>query len=210
LGAKTWSADYLQSWPPTWSDTPHLWSKTKRGSLTAFERDRMSTCILLRPWQGGFGRTIWCNHIRTWRCRRMTPENDPSKSKGRDGWPGRSVMHALARLSALVLDESTPTSEPTGLAVANLSGFGRAKSWALELAEDIRDWTAATIEWRDVDCGLLLSGPPGKTMFAEAVARRHSTMQHEDPPVFSFSMNSMRLATGPHLRVTTQAMVSRS
>jgi hypothetical protein len=37
-----WSAGYVQFWPPTWSDTPHLWSETKRAPLTVFERGALS------------------------------------------------------------------------------------------------------------------------------------------------------------------------
>jgi Cdc6-like AAA superfamily ATPase len=84
--------------------------------------------------------------------------------------PGRSVMHALARLSVPGDVSEKPSRSEVG--VEDLPGFGRATTWALELADDIRDWSAGIVEWRDVDCGLLISGPPGtgKTTFAAAVA----------------------------------------
>ncbi|MGO8369098.1 AAA family ATPase [Rhizobium ruizarguesonis] len=87
--------------------------------------------------------------------------------------PGRSVMHALARLSVIGDQSSGKVSRSSELGVEDLPGFGAATTWALELADDIRDWSAGIVEWRDVDCGLLISGPPGtgKTTFAAAVAK---------------------------------------
>ncbi|PDT09999.1 AAA family ATPase [Rhizobium sp. M1] len=92
----------------------------------------------------------------------------------------RSPLQALERLRSLpkpapapVADgvaERTPSS--IGPTLSHMHGFGDLIEWGYDLAKDIADFRAGIIPWRDVETGVLISGPPGvgKTMFASALA----------------------------------------
>ena len=68
---------------------------------------------------------------------------------------------------------------PVGVAAAGvvrrlseMTGFGDAGVWGVNLARDLRAYKAGTLSWSDVDRGILLSGAPGsgKTTFAKALS----------------------------------------
>lgn len=57
------------------------------------------------------------------------------------------------------------------LVVETLSGYSKAKTWALDLKADLADYIAGSLAWSDMSSKLLLYGPPGtgKTSFARAL-----------------------------------------
>jgi len=54
-----------------------------------------------------------------------------------------------------------------------LSGYGEAKDWGLELSKDLKDWMEGNLPWSDVDKGVLFEGKSGtgKTRFVRSLAK---------------------------------------
>jgi cell division protease FtsH len=78
----------------------------------------------------------------------------------------------IERLQRIIARKRVPVDD--GPMLEELSGYGEAKKWGLELAVDVADYRAGRLAWEEIaDRSVLLAGPAGvgKTSLARAVAK---------------------------------------
>lgn len=83
----------------------------------------------------------------------------------------RNANECLRRLGEIVSNRGLFDGQ--GPTLHELSGYGEARQWGIDLAADIAAFRKGELEWGAIEKGLLLAGAPGvgKTQYAKALAR---------------------------------------
>ncbi|MBB3979570.1 SpoVK/Ycf46/Vps4 family AAA+-type ATPase [Rhizobium azooxidifex] len=87
----------------------------------------------------------------------------------------RSAIGRLRRVEAAQAAKASvrpPQPNKADRTLHEMSGYGEAADWGIQLAEDLAAWQSGKIDWQDVDRGAVLCGRPGtgKTTYGRILA----------------------------------------
>lgn len=87
----------------------------------------------------------------------------------------RSAIGRLRRAEAAQAAKDSarpPETKKPGRTLREMSGYGEAADWGIQLADDLAAWQSGKIDWQDVDRGAVLCGRPGtgKTTYGRILA----------------------------------------
>lgn len=73
--------------------------------------------------------------------------------------------------SEIIQPQQGPDANAANPTIEILAGYGDAKTWAVNLKEDLDQWKAGQLSWTELSSRIVLCGPPGtgKTLFAKAL-----------------------------------------
>jgi ATPase family associated with various cellular activities (AAA) len=96
---------------------------------------------------------------------KATTQQSGSREKRSAKTSGADIIQPVAP------GEGADTNDIDILMIEHLAGYGEARTWALELKDDLDAYRNGGVRWTDLSTRLLLSGPPGtgKTTFARAL-----------------------------------------
>ena len=86
---------------------------------------------------------------------------------------GSTGAQCLERLASLVSKKAGPSASPHAIPdLADLVGYGEAKTWGTNLVADLISWRRNEIAFETIESRVVLAGPPGvgKSTFAKSLA----------------------------------------